>query len=211
MTAPLHPLIRRLLDGEVTLAALPPELRAEGAAALRALAALDREPVTLSPALEARVMEAVRRRAAAPRPAWWRWLNRPHELRVEVRPWMLGPALAAAAALALLLGVPGGRPSEPAAARVDSVFVRFVLYAPGARQVALAGSFNEWDPGATPLVRGSEGEVWTTTLALPAGQYQYGFLVDGQRWVADPAAPRLDDGFGRANSLLAVLPSGGTL
>ena len=37
-------------------------------------------------------------------------------------------------------------------------------------------------------------------LALPAGQHQYAFVVDGARWVVDPGAPAVDDGFGRRNS-----------
>jgi hypothetical protein len=28
--------------------------------------------------------------------------------------------------------------------------------------------------------------------------------VDGQRWVVDPAAPAVDDGFGRKNSVISV-------
>ncbi|HYL54171.1 MAG TPA: isoamylase early set domain-containing protein, partial [Gemmatimonadales bacterium] len=86
----------------------------------------------------------------------------------------------------------------------DSVFVRFVLYAPGARRVAVAGTFNQWDQSAAPLVPAGTSGVWTTTLALPVGQHQYAFVVDGERWVVDPAAPSVDDGFGRRNSLVSV-------
>ena len=208
-----HPLVKQLLDGEVSLRELPLELQAEGEAALRALGAVDRSPVTLSPQLEQRVMTAVRRRARSRPWAVWRWLDRPREIRVRVRPWMLGPVLAAAAAFVLLLGGEPGTDARQVAAAVapESVFVRFVLYAPGAHDVALAGTFNEWDAAATPLLRGGAAEVWTTTLALPVGQYQYAFVVDGRRWVADPVAPHVDDGFGRVNSLLAVLPGGRTL
>src|SRR5204862_275531 len=61
-----HPLVKRLLDGELSLAELPPELRAEGEEALRLLGAVDRAPVALSPLLDERVMAAVRSHAAAP-------------------------------------------------------------------------------------------------------------------------------------------------
>src|SRR5713101_7114534 len=169
------PLVKRLLDGELTLAELPPELQAEGAEALRLLGA-DRGPVALPAALEARVM---------------------------------GAGLAAAAALLLVVGGPGVTVSTrgPAATRAagpDSVFVRFVLYAPGAKLVGLAGTFNQWDQSATPLVRAGSDGVWTVTVALPVGQHQYAFVVDGRRWVTDPAAPGVDDGFGRRNSVIAV-------
>src|SRR2546430_6141639 len=71
----------------------------------------------------------------------------------------------------------------------DSVYVRFVLYAPDAQRVAVAGTFNQWDQNAAPLIRAGASAVWTTTLVLPVGQHQYAFVVDGERWVADPAAP----------------------
>src|SRR5439155_1284084 len=82
-----HPLVKRLLDGELSLAELPPELRAEGEQALRLVGAADRAPVALSPALEERVMAVVRRHAASPAHRAWRWLNTPRavELRLRVR------------------------------------------------------------------------------------------------------------------------------
>ena len=178
MTMGYHPLVKRLLDGELSLAALPPELRAEGEEALRLVGAADRAPVALSPALEERVMATVRRHAGSPGNRAWRWLNTPRdvELRLRVRPWTVwAGALAAAAALALLLGRPAPQPVPGAQARGgmrDSVLVRFVLYAPGAHRVAVAGTFNQWDRGAAPLVPAGRSGVWTTTLALPVGQHQ---------------------------------------
>jgi hypothetical protein len=193
-----HPQVKQLLDGELTLADLPPELRAEGEEALRLLAAIDREPVRLPAAFDARVLAAVRRRAATP--TLWRRLVAPREVRLRLRPWTLVPALAAAAALVLFLSGPA---PTPAAATVT---VRFVMFAPDAQQVALAGTFNQWDPAATPLVRTGSPGVWAATLTLPTGQHQYAFVVDGARWVLDPAAPAVDDGFGggRRNSVLSL-------
>jgi 1,4-alpha-glucan branching enzyme len=86
----------------------------------------------------------------------------------------------------------------------DSVVVRFVLYAPGARAVSVAGSFNQWDRGATPLVPAGRSGVWATTVTLAPGQHQYAFVVDGRQWVVDPGAPAVDDGFGRRNSVITV-------
>ncbi len=186
MTSDFHPQVKQLLDGELTLADLPPELRAEGEEALRLLAAVDREPV-MFPGLDTRVLAQLRRRRETP--SFWR--------RLRLRPWTLLPAFAAGAALALLLVRPA--PTPP-----TTVTVRFVLFAPEAQQVSLAGTFNQWDPAATPLVRSEAPGVWTATLILPAGQHQYSFVVDGARWVADPAAPAVDDGFGRRNSVLSL-------
>jgi hypothetical protein len=191
-----HPQVKRLLDGELTLADLPPELRAEGEEAQRLLAAVDREPVTFPAAFDARVLAELRRRAVAP--SLWRRLTAPREVRLRLRPWTLVPALAAAAALVLLLSQPAPTPAT------STVTVRFVLFAPEAQQVALAGTFNQWDQAATPLVRTGTPGVWAATLTLPAGQHQYAFVVDGARWVPDPGAPTVDDGFGRRNSVLAL-------
>lgn len=193
-----HPRVKQLLDGEISLADLPPELRRDGEDALRLLAAVDRRPVQV-PDVTDRVMRAVRGRT--PARSLWRRLIETREVRLRVRPWLLAPALAAAAALVLWLG--GARAPTDAAAPT-AVTVRFVLVAPDARSVNLAGTFNHWDAGATPLVRTGAAGVWTATLTLPAGQHQYAFVVDGARWVPDPAAPAVDDGFGRRNSVLAL-------
>src|SRR5258708_36045327 len=91
---------KQLLDGELTLAELPPELRAAGEEALGLVASVDRAPVTLSPTLDARVMAAVRHRATSPARRVLRWLAPPRdvELRLRVRPSVAwGSGLAAAA------------------------------------------------------------------------------------------------------------------
>ena len=217
MTETFHSLVKRLLDGELSLSDLPPELRGEGAEALRLLGAVDRAPVALSAEFETRVMAEVRRRARSPIRRVWRGLVEPRdiELRLRVRPWVVwGAALATAAAVALLLTRPpqaseGARPVRVAAG--DSVYVRFVLYAPTARRVAVAGTFNQWDQTASPLARVGAGGVWAITLALPQGHHQYAFVVDGAQWVPDPAAPGVDDGFGRRNSMVAVTARGARL
>jgi AMP-activated protein kinase-like protein len=204
MSHEFDPRVKQVLDGEAPAHDLPPALRAEAEAALRALAALDRRDVSLSSALDTRVMAVVRRRAASPRHRAWRWFTAP-----SVPPWGLAAA-AAAAILAFVLFRPASvaTPEEASlretAAGPESVYVRFVLSAPHAQHVALAGTFNRWDPNATPLVRVGEEGTWTVTVPLTAGQHQYAFVVDGQRWVPDPAAPKVDDGFGRKNSVVSV-------
>ncbi len=209
--ADFQPLVKRMLDGEVALDQLPAELRAEGAEALRLIGAVDRAPVSLRPDLDERVMAIVRRHAASPGRRAWRWLNAPRDvqLRLRVRPWAAwAGALAAAASVALLLTRAPAPTNGPRASARDSVFVRFVLYAPGAHEVAVAGTFNQWDRAAAPLVPAGSSGVWSTTLALPVGQHQYAFVVDGARWVVDPSAPAVDDGFGRRNSVVAVTARG---
>ncbi|MGH7520434.1 MAG: isoamylase early set domain-containing protein [Gemmatimonadales bacterium] len=172
--------MKQLLDGDITLADLPAELRPEGEEALRLLAAVDRAPVSM-PAVTWRVMAALERR------------------RRRVLSWLVAPALAAAAALVLWIG----RPADTTPS-VAVVTVRFVLTAPDAHDVTVAGTFNQWDSHATPLVRSGAAGLWTATITLPPGQHQYAFVVDGVRWVPDPAAPAVDDGFGRRNSVLTL-------
>jgi len=96
-------------------------------------------------------------------------------------------------------GVPTG-----GGATADQEVVRFELAAPQAAHVALVGSFNEWNPVATPLVRDPSSGKWIVSLRLPPGRHVYAFVVDGDV-TADPTAPRAADAdFGSANSVLLV-------
>ena len=61
----------------------------------------------------------------------------------------------------------------------------FKLHAPEAGEVFVAGTFNNWDAQARPLKRDAKG-TWTTWMSLPAGIYEYRFVVDGA-WQEDPA------------------------
>ena len=61
----------------------------------------------------------------------------------------------------------------------------FTTPAPDAKKVCLAGSFNGWDPGATPMRRNEYG-VWVVTLQLAPGRYEYRFVVDGE-WRSEVA------------------------
>ena len=89
-------------------------------------------------------------------------------------------------------------------ASADREVVRFELSAPTAARVALVGSFNEWNPVATPLQRDSSTGKWIVSLRLPPGRHVYAFVVDGDV-KADPTAPRAaDDDFGSANSVVLV-------
>jgi hypothetical protein len=86
----------------------------------------------------------------------------------------------------------------------DRENVRFELSAPKAAHVTLVGSFNQWNPTATPLVRDPASGKWIVSLRLPPGRHVYAFVVDGDV-TADPAAPRAaDDDFGSANSVVLV-------
>ena len=51
-------------------------------------------------------------------------------------------------------------------------------------------SVNGWNPAQTPLEQTSDG-AWTVTLPLQPGRYEYQFVVDGDRWIGDPAHAKL--------------------
>jgi len=141
------------------------------------------------------------------------WLTTPRTLQ-----WNLAQAAAAVVVIAAAaFGV--GRTLGPltpvrelnGGAAGRPVMVRLVVLQPEARSVHAVGDFNGWDPARTSLQQVSSG-VWTVTLPLTPGRYEYMFVVDGQRWVGDPSAvEQADDGFGSRNAVLEVQPPGAPL
>jgi len=112
------------------------------------------------------------------------------------------PAFAGAAAMWLVVfGL--GRGDRPVEA--GQVTFHFELHAPGADRVELLGTFNEWKSGDIVLNGPDASGHWTAEVALPEGRHEYIFLVDGDRWLADPkAATHRSDGFGRVNTVIKV-------
>ncbi len=83
--------------------------------------------------------------------------------------------------------------------------VEIVFHDPDARNVAVAGDFNDWDTNLTRMRRDRDG-VWRITLELRPGFYQYNFFIDGRHW-ADAntvGGPSINDGFGGSNAVLYV-------
>ena len=66
----------------------------------------------------------------------------------------------------------------------------FFCHSDSAQAVFLAGSFNDWSPTATPMVRSRRGD-WTLSVPLPPGHDEYKFVVDGE-WCCDPGDTALD-------------------
>ena len=75
------------------------------------------------------------------------------------------------------------------------------------RSVAVVGTFNGWDKGATPMAVGADGRTWSTAIKLPYGRVQYKFVLNGDDWILDPKGKAVDDGDGHQNSEALVLPS----
>ena len=156
------------------------------------------------PSLGTRVDAAVMAELRQPRPGTrgWRWL-----VTARVRPvWV--PLAAAAAALVVWVSTPHRWVEMTVAPTVvaahDTVFVQFRIAAPDAHTVAVAGSFNGWDPAALPMTRAANG-TWIATIALPVGEHSYQFVLDGRQWQPDPTAhAQVEDGFGGTNSVIVV-------
>jgi len=81
--------------------------------------------------------------------------------------------------------------------------VRLEFFHPHASEVNIAGSFNDWRPGATWMISLGKGR-WVKELLLPPGRYEYVFVVDGN-WMPDPRAVESTAGpRGNQNSVLVV-------
>ena len=208
--------IHRALDGELPADDLNAAERAQVAAFDTRVDELRHRLSERMPAdLEARIMRRIRDQGLEPLPAHDSLPRRlaaglwaPRELRLRVRP---AYGLAAAAVAALLLLLPGGPASNvegpiAVAPTAQPIYVQFRLDAKDARQVSIAGSFTDWQP-TYPMQRTADG-VWTVLLPIVPGVHDYAFVVDGERWVPDPYAPGVDDGFGGVNSRLTLLAPG---
>lgn len=132
-----------------------------------------------------------------------RWFASPLRISVSVRPvYAVATALVVLAVSTQLWPDPSQAGYVPAD-RTQLVFVRFEIMAPEAHEVQLAGSFTDWIP-AVSLQRLSNG-LWTALVPLRPGVHDYSFRVDGERWIVDPAVPRVADGFGGYNSQLSLI------
>ncbi len=160
-----------------------------------------REAELPDPALRGRIMDAIHRESGVG--------SRPTRTTPDSRLPVLstrrgakGPALQGLAGLALAAGVASvitlgaERPRVDASARtvgtLDTVasairdtarLVQFMLVAPTASRVALAGEFNGWDPRATPLAHDGRAGNWTVALTLPPGRHRYAVVIDDTGWV----------------------------
>jgi 1,4-alpha-glucan branching enzyme len=81
--------------------------------------------------------------------------------------------------------------------------VEFKLYALEAKQVSLAGEFNNWDTEALPMKKSKDG-MWKAKITLSPGRYEYRFFVDGT-WAQDISDVELTPNpFGTHNIVLKV-------
>lgn len=81
--------------------------------------------------------------------------------------------------------------------------VVFLARANGAHRMQIAGDFNDWNPGRTPMMR-IDDETFQVKLPLQPGRYSYRFVVDGH-WRNDPANHRTElNPYGELNNVVEV-------
>ncbi|HYK12235.1 MAG TPA: isoamylase early set domain-containing protein [Gemmatimonadales bacterium] len=200
MTHDFDPRIHRALDGELDRTALTPEERTLVERLDAASRALSDFPAAPGGTLTHRVMGIIRRPLQSPVERFRRWLTSPHPVTLSLRP--VYSVIVAVLLVALLWRAP----ETPLLAKHEGV-AQFVARFPEAHSVAVVGPFNDWRPEATPLSDDDHDGVWDARVILPAGPHEYMFVVDGERWVADPMAGKyVDDGFGRQNAVMEVRP-----
>lgn len=186
-----------------------------------------RRPVRFDSSFESRVMASldpsvsplpVGRKASTP------WILRPRPFYVSP---LAGLAVAAGLVAIITMSVVRTAPTTEIAAADSSELVLpgnsevvrvsatpavsatfaepFTYIAGNAKSVAVVGSFNDWDSTKTVLSKSADG-VWSTTVMLAPGRYEYQLVVDG-KWIGDPSAQQsASSEFGVANSVLIVAP-----
>lgn len=134
------------------------------------------------------------------------WLTSPAPVRVS--PLTAGLVTAVFALVLLLPSRRTDDASDPADPVESVVYVQFLLEAPAATTVALAGDFSGWEPAFALEDPDGDG-VWSARVPVRPGVHAYMFLIDETSWQTDPNAGRYqDDGFGNRNAVLAVGASG---
>lgn len=81
----------------------------------------------------------------------------------------------------------------------------FSLHDHAARSVQVLGSWNDWQSPGIAAASIEPGYWRTLPIRLPVGRYAYKFLLNGERWLDDPANPhKAPDGLGGLNSAVVV-------
>ena len=82
--------------------------------------------------------------------------------------------------------------------------VTFTVHADKGKAVYVAGEFNKWNPTAKKMAYKAKGGLYTATIKLAPGDYQYKFVIDGT-WCADPEnANTVANDQGTFNSVITV-------
>ena len=93
----------------------------------------------------------------------------------------------------------GGKPVKPGVKDVT-----FKFEAPEARDIYVAGDFNDWKISDEGRLGRSENGCWEKRVRIAPGRYRYKFIVDGE-WTPDAKNPELEPNvFGTFDSILTI-------
>jgi len=187
------------------------------------IAAELRRPVRFDPRFDERVMDSLDSPEVIP-------LHPDRQLR-QHKPWIVRPwivrvspiaALATAAALTAVVAMGAWQLRGPSQVQVASqsvdggnltpvsntgedavVLQQFTYHQKGLKSISLVGEFNDWDANSSTLTEVSPG-VWTISLALRPGVYEYQFILNGAQRVTDPTMPQTSSDFGSPISVVKV-------
>ena len=82
--------------------------------------------------------------------------------------------------------------------------VTFTVRAEAGKAVYLAGCFNQWNPTGKKMTDKKKDGVYSTTVKLAPGTYEYKFVIDGV-WCADPEnTDAVKNDCGTLNSVITV-------
>lgn len=88
--------------------------------------------------------------------------------------------------------------------KIKSKRVVFTVRADPSSKVSLAGSFNNWDPQGREMTDKKNAGIYTATLFLPPGTYEYKFVINGT-WCVDPECSEwVQNSLGTLNSVRRV-------
>ena len=74
-----------------------------------------------------------------------------------------------------------------------------------AKNVALCGEFNEWNPTKHAMKRRRDGSFSLAVSLKPGEEYRYRYLLDGEKWENDWAADRyVPNTFGTEDSVVVI-------
>jgi len=86
----------------------------------------------------------------------------------------------------------------------ETVTVKFKIKINNAKTVSLIGDFNGWDINSTKLSKNND-DLWTVSLRLKPGRYQYLFVIDKEKYIPDTQRKEYTvDGYGNKNSVIEV-------
>lgn len=108
----------------------------------------------------------------------------------------------------LLLGLLGLAITFNSSVDREQVKIQIQMPALQADMVEIMGSFNNWQKQCCLEQDPSTG-IWSITLSMAPGIYEYVFVVDGKLWAFDNSEGRLGDGLGGRNAVLYVNKMGG--